>query len=116
MLAFALILLFIAMGLGLYVLTYVLKDKRTPKPVVVLHGVFAGFGLLIVLTYLAIGHATTLSIVGATLLGIAAVGGFIMFGIDVSKKPIPKVLALVHPLLAATGVFVLVYFAITTLT
>ncbi len=110
----SLILLLVAMIFGSLTLIRILKNKRTNKPIVVLHGVFAGFGLLMVLTYIAMGHTSTLPIVGATFLGIAAVGGFIMFGIDISKKRVPKSLAIGHPILAVIGVLLLVYYAITT--
>lgn len=108
----ALVLLLAAMPLGLIVLTRILKHKRTPKPIVVLHGIFAGFGLLIVLTYIALGNITILSVSGALLLLFAAAGGFVMFGIDVSKKPVPKALAIMHPILAASGVIILIYYAV----
>jgi hypothetical protein len=42
---------------------------------------------------------------------IAALGGFIMFGRDLSKRSVPKWLGVVHALAAVTG-FVLLFFAV----
>jgi hypothetical protein len=112
MLIFALVLFLIAAILGLVVLLTILKNRTTPKPVVVIHGIVGGFALLIALTYLALGNITPLYLtsMGFLLAGITV--GFIVFGIDISGSRIPKWLALLHPTLAGTGLIMLLIYVV----
>ncbi|MDR3478501.1 MAG: hypothetical protein P4M14_10780 [Gammaproteobacteria bacterium] len=108
MLQVAIVLLIFAAILGSVVLIAILKNHRTPKPVVVAHGSVAGFALLLIFTYIAMGHTDTLVIAGAIVLLIAAIGGFILFGLDVFTKRPPKVMAIVHPIIGISGIVLLI--------
>jgi hypothetical protein len=110
MLVFAMILFLCAVILGFVLLLSILKDRKTNKPLAVLHGTFGGFGLLVALTYIAIGTITPLYLAGIGILLIAITLGFIVFGIDISNMRIPKWLALLHPLFALTGIAILVVY------
>lgn len=111
MLLTAIILFAFAAVLGLSVLVPVLKNNSTSKPMAILHGALAAVGLVLVLIVVlnASGPAPTGSLI---FFAVAALGGFVMFGMDIKKKRIPKVLALGHPLLAAVGLIQLILFVI----
>ena len=111
MLGVAIMFFVFAAVFGLIVLIAILKNQTTPKPVVVIHGSLGGIGLLILLTYLAIGNITPLYIASLCLLLIAVAIGFTVFGFDISEKRIPKVLAILHPVLAISSVILLIVYA-----
>jgi hypothetical protein len=111
MLAVAITLFAFAAVFGLIILCAILKNMPTPKPVVVIHGSLGGLGLLLALTYLAIGDITPLYIASICLLLVAITIGFVVFGFDISGKRVPKSLAILHPLLAALGVIILIVYA-----
>ncbi len=110
MLAVAVIFFIFASVFGLVVLTEILRNHTTPKPVVLIHGFLAGIGLLIALTYAAMGHSSSLYVTGLVVLILAAIGGFTLFAIDVSQKKIPKLMAILHPILAITGVVIFIVY------
>src|SRR5687767_13208760 len=110
MLVFAVGLFIIAALFGLVVLTAILKDRPTPSLMVLMHGCFAVIALLIVITYVASGHTSTLLIISMSLFILAALGGLTLLTIDLSKKPIPKAIALAHPALAITALVLLVIY------
>jgi hypothetical protein len=98
----------VAAVFGLVNLIAILQNKPTPKVSVFLHGGIAAVGLLMVVVYV-MKH--TPSLLGSlTAFVVAAIGGFILFGIDMAKKPVPKWLAIIHPLIAATGLIMLIAF------
>src|SRR5215204_3128184 len=87
--------------LGMYLLTFVLKGKETPKAIVFTHGPMAVIGLVLLIIYaMKGGPSPTESLV---LFGLAALGGLYMLSRDLTGKPIPKFLAVGHGLLAVTG-------------
>jgi hypothetical protein len=95
--------------LGLYLLTFVLKGKETPKAIVFTHGPMAVIGVVLILVYMSKGGPQpTESLV---LFVLAALGGLFMFYRDISNKPIPKFLAVGHGLLAVGGFVMLLIFA-----
>ena len=99
-------------SIGAVILMAVLKDKPTPKPAVVAHGILGGFAILMCITYIAMGHTDTMLLTGVGLLLLAAIGGFYMFGKDVYKLPIPKVVAVIHPMIALSGVILLIVYVV----
>ena len=110
MLITSIVIFAVAAVMGLIVITALLKDKPTPKPAVFAHGALAAVALVLVIV-LAVnnpGHSPMPSIV---LFVIAAIGGFVLFARDMSKKPGPKVLAVVHALAAVVGFLILLAFA-----
>lgn len=109
MLITTIILFGLAAILGLVLITKVLKDRETPKPVVYSHGAAAAAGLvLLILAY--INRGGSLLMISVLLFVVAALGGFILFGRDLTGKGIPKWLAVVHALAAVSG-FVLLLIA-----
>ncbi|MDX1617815.1 MAG: hypothetical protein R3224_03455 [Balneolaceae bacterium] len=109
MLITTIILFALAAILGLILIGKVLKDEETPKPVVYAHGTAAAVALvLLIIAYLNRGDSLILTSV--LIFVVAALGGFILFGRDITGKQIPKWLAVVHALAAVTG-FVLLLIA-----
>jgi len=110
MLIIAICILFLVICLGLYLLTFVLQDKETPKGIVFIHGplAFTGVGLLSIYAYLY-QQSLFFSVI---LFLLAAFGGLILIYKDMTAKPIPKWLALIHgsvALLAFISVCILAY-------
>lgn len=103
MIIVACILLLLAAVFGLINLTSILKDKQAPRLAVMAHGIIAVFALFALAAYTVV-HPDTLLITGDILLVLAALGGFGLLMIDLSGKPIPKKIAMMHPLLAVVGV------------
>jgi hypothetical protein len=112
MLTAAIILFIIGAIFGLVILSAVLGDRATPKPVVFTHGAFVVVALILVIIYTGM-HGALSPITALVLFIIAALGGLTMFAIDMSKKPIPKWIAVVHPILAVIALIFLIVFVAT---
>src|SRR5688572_27248079 len=83
--------------LGMYLLSFVLRGKETPKAIVFTHGPMAVIGVVLLLVYMAKGGPNpTESLI---LFVLAALGGLFMVYRDLNNKPIPKLLAVGHGLL-----------------
>ncbi|RPI17841.1 MAG: hypothetical protein EHM58_07870 [Ignavibacteriae bacterium] len=95
--------------LGMLLLSYVLRDKETPKGIVFTHGPLAAIGIVLLIVY-ALGN-TPSPVESIVLFIIAAAGGTILVWHDVKRKPIPKWLAVTHGLIAVTAFVFLLYFA-----
>lgn len=109
MLITTIILFALAAVLGLILITKVLKDEETPKAVVYSHGAAAATALvLLIIAYM--NQGTSLLLTSLLIFIVAALGGFVMFGRDISGKRFPKWLAVVHGLAAITA-FVFLLFA-----
>lgn len=104
MLVYAIILFAIAAMFGLYLISRVFAGQLPAWAPVILHGLFAASGLLILL-YAAcvVGGAPTPVLVAAVLLLVAALGGFALFSFQLRKQVPPKSLAVIHALAAVTG-------------
>jgi len=105
---FLILLFIIAAIFGLVLITKVLTDKPTTTLIVLAHGSLAFIALLALVAYIASGHVDNLLIISLVLLSIAALGGFTLLSYDIRKKPIPKLLAIIHPLLAVSGIIALI--------
>jgi hypothetical protein len=112
MLVVGIIFLTFAVLFGIILLNAILNNKRTPKPVVFLHGAVAFFAILVLIGYIAAGHTDRLLIAALTLFLLAAAGGLVMFAIDIRKKPIPKLIALIHPLIGLSGFITLLVYVL----
>jgi hypothetical protein len=112
MLVVGIIFLLLAGLFGSILFRAVFKNKKTPKPVVFLHGSVAFFAILVLVGYIAAGHTDTLLITSLVLFLLAAMGGFYMFSYDMRKKPIPKAVALIHPVIAIAGFICLIVFVL----
>lgn len=109
MLKFAIVLFILAAVFGLIALLAILKNKPTPKPAVFIHGGLAAFALILLILFTTGGAGPT-PIASLVLFVAAALGGFVLFAMDMQKKPIPKPLAVIHPLVAAIGLILLILF------
>lgn len=114
MLLLAISLFVIAALFGLYVLIHILKDRPTPKPVVFIHGGIAATALLIV-AYASYLNPSYWLVTSLIVFLVAATGGLFMFGIDMSRRPIPKAVAIIHPLIAVIGLLILIFYVIQSL-
>jgi hypothetical protein len=81
--------------LGLILATMLFKKKETPKPVVVIHGLVAGSGLLLLFLH-TLGNPQRLLQVAIGLFVLAALGGVILFANDLRRRPGPLFLVVVH--------------------
>ena len=111
MLITTIILFALAAVLGVVLITKVFKDEDRPKAVIYSHGTAAAVALvLLIIAYMNQGGTTWL-MTSILVFIVAALGGFVMFGREISEKTIPKWLAVVHGLIAVTG-FVLLLIAV----
>src|SRR5688500_17869806 len=108
--SFSLVLFLTAALFGFHLLKHVLKKTPTPKGSLLFHSVFAAAGLAIVIYHVWEGERGHL-VTSLIFLVLAALGGFFMGFTDlILKKNPPKALAILHPILAVTGVvFLLLY-------
>jgi hypothetical protein len=93
---------------GMYLLSLVLQKKETPKFVAFIHGGFVVIAL-IMLGFYNSNHPGLMDCI--ILFVVAAAGGLVLFMRDLSSKPIPRWLAVVHGLIAVTGFVVLLVHA-----
>lgn len=112
MLVAAIILFIIAAMFGLIILTAILKDRPTPKPVVFTHGPIAATGLILLLIYLYYGPKDTLLITSVVLFILAALGGLTLFTIDMTNRRIPKLMAVGHPIVAVIALITLIAYVL----
>jgi inner membrane protein involved in colicin E2 resistance len=95
--------------LGIFLLTFVLRSKQTPKAVAFTHGPLAAIGLVLLVIY-TIEHRS--APIGSLLLFVAAAaGGFVLIALDLTRASVPKWLALLHGTIAAAGLILLLKFA-----
>ncbi len=109
MLTTAIVLFALAAIAGVTLFTFVLRAARTPRAVVVIHGLFAAIALVLVIVFVA--QSTEPSpITSMILFIIAALGGFTLLTLDLMKKKLPKWLAVIHGLIAALAFVLLLIF------
>lgn len=110
MLIVSIVLFLIAAIFGLIILTSILKNQPTPKKAVFTHGPIAATALIIAIIYAAMGHADPLLITIIALFALAALGGLTLFTIDMTNRPIPKLFAVMHPILAVIALVLLIVY------
>lgn len=109
MLMTAVICFALAALLGLYLLSFILRDKKTPKAVAFIHGPVAGIGLILLIIYSYL-HAAS-PITSLVLFILAAFGGIMLLYRDLSGQPVPKAMAIGH---GATAIVALIFLLIFT--
>lgn len=109
MLITSIVFFILAALLGLYLLSYILTGKHTPKRIVFIHGPLALIGLIILVVYAYI-H-TSSPWVSIILFIMAALGGVTMIYRDMTGKSVPKWMAIGHGLTATVGLIFLLIFA-----
>jgi hypothetical protein len=105
MLISAIALFSLAALLGIFLLTFVLRDKPTPKAVAFTHGPLAAAGLVVLVIY-AFRYRPA-PIESLALFVIAALGGFVLITLDLTRTAVPKWLALLHGTIAVAGLVLL---------
>jgi hypothetical protein len=104
----AIVLFAVAAMIGVYLLSFVLQKKETPKAIAIVHGLLAATALILVIVHTVKTGADLIQVI--ILFVITALGGIVLFARDITGKSLPKALALAHGLLAVTSfVFLLVY-------
>jgi peptidoglycan/LPS O-acetylase OafA/YrhL len=103
-------MLFLAVGLfilaalfGVFLLTRILGNKPVPGKIAMIHGAVAVVALLIVIAYMVLRGTSPQLNTSVVLFIMAALGGLTMMSFGLRKKPIPKVIAVIHPLVALVG-------------
>ena len=103
------VLFAVAAVFGVINLVRVVAAGRAPRATVYIHGAFAAVSLVLLVIY-SIINSQAAPIIAVILFVIAALGGFVLFGIDVATKKPPKWLGFVHGAVAVAGfVFLLVF-------
>lgn len=100
----------LAAVLGMFLISFVLKDKETPKAVVFTHGPLAVVGLILLIIYSV--KQSPGPVEAIVLFVIAAAGGLVMVWRDLTRRTVPKWLAVIHGLLAVAGFVFLLVFAL----
>lgn len=111
MLISAIFIFALAALLGLYLLSFVLRKKDTPKGVAFTHGPLGAIGIVILLIYSVL--YTPKPIVSLIIFIIAALGGFVLIYRDLTGKTLPRWLAITHGSIAVIGFLTLLIFAFT---
>lgn len=101
----------LAIFFGFIVFIQLLCDRPSFKPAVVIHGLVAVLGLSFLIAY-AIQHVGTKPWLSVGILILAAMGGLTLLSFDLRKKPAPKLLLILHPVAALTGLAFLIYYLI----
>ena len=95
-------------ALGVYLLALVLKGRETPGPVVLAQG---GFVSLVLLMLVTSSWNSGPGLTGSIIMFVtAALGALVLTYRDITARPVPKWLAVLHGLAAVSGfVFLLVF-------
>ncbi len=109
MLYIAIIFFTLAALLGLYLLSFVLTNKETPKGVAFIHGPLATIGLIILIIYALYNSPSP--IVSIVLFILAAFGGIMLIYRDLTGQSVPKWMAIAHGLTAIVAFIFLLVFA-----
>lgn len=115
MLIIGILFLLLTILFGAIILTAILKNKPTPKPIVLLHGSCALFAILVLASYIAAGHTEYLLVTSIILFVLAAIGGLTLLTFDIKHKPISKAIILGHPIIALSGFIVLIIYFVNQL-
>ncbi|MFZ6009372.1 MAG: hypothetical protein ACOYXT_03420 [Bacteroidota bacterium] len=102
----------LAAVMGLTVAIAILSKKpETPKAAVYAHGALGATALVLLIVYM-MNNPENYPQIALILFVVAALGGFILFYNDVSKKkPGPVGLVVIHALVAVTAFVLLLFFA-----
>ncbi len=100
----ALIIFIITALFGVYLISYIMIKKNTPKGIAMIHG---GLGALAIL-FLALNLSTYPWMV--LFFCLVAIGGFTLMIMDITGKKLPIWLTFGHGLLGLVGLCLLLYF------
>lgn len=106
-----LILFTVALLLGMYLLSFVVRNKETPKSIAFLHGIVAAIALVMLIIY---SVNTNEKVMASTILFVfAAIGGIFFFIKDITGKHLPKWLAIAHGITAEAAFVILLFYVFT---
>lgn len=109
MLILVIILFLVAALLGVYLLSFVLQNKNTPKGIAFTHGPIAATALILLIIYAFLHEPSPITSI--ILFILAAFGGLMLIYRDLTGKSVPKWMALGHGLTAIAGFLFLIAYA-----
>lgn len=112
MLILAICLFLLAATFGLAILVAILQDLPANKIALIGHGTVAGIAILVMVAYLIIYGTAPLLIASLVLFLLAAMGGLTLFTMGRKKMKVPKLLVIIHPLVALAGIITLVIYVL----
>lgn len=96
--------------MGMTLLSFVLRNQARPRALMIMHGLFAATGLVLLLSYVFRNKPGPME--SAILFVIAALGGITMAVRELGGKTVPKWLAVIHGLVAVSGFILLLIFTL----
>lgn len=108
----AAVLFAVAAAGGILLALHVARGTARPLGVVLAHGAFAAAGLVALIVAVT-GDVPTIAGWSLGLFAVAALGGFVLFGLDRTNRPLPLAGALGHGVIAVIG-FVLLLVGIAS--
>ncbi len=112
MLLAAIFLFLIAIAFGIAILTALLEERPAPTRAIFLHGFMVATALLLIIIYMFVNGSAPLLVAGLTLLLLGALGGLTLFTINKKGKTAPKLLIILHPIVAVIGLVILVIYVL----
>lgn len=94
--------------IGIYLLTLILRDKKTPKAAALVHGLFVIAAVIMLIAY--VGDNNPSPIESLVLFILAALGGIVLIYRDLTGKSLPKWLVIGHGVAAIAGFIFLLTF------
>ena len=94
--------------LGIYLLSFILQNKNTPKGIAFIHGPLAAVGLIILIIYAFLYHPSPY--ISIILFILAVFGGVLLIYRDITGKTIPRWIAIGHGFTAIAGFLFLIIF------
>ena len=100
----------LAAVLGAYLLSFILRNKKIPIKVVMIHGLFGAIGIILLILYPF--YYNPAPITSLVLFVAAACGGFTMMFMSKSGKTVPAWMAAGHGMVAIIGIITLIAFMV----
>jgi hypothetical protein len=94
--------------IGLFLISMVLRNRKAPLWLAMVHGALGLMGIGILIAY-AINYPGP--VIAIVLLAVAATSGLMFFFQDIRQQQVPKWLAATHAVIAGAGVLCLILFA-----
>jgi hypothetical protein len=107
----AVIVFAVAAVLGLALALNHFRDRPRPLPLVLAHGAFGALGLVLLFVVGSSGGIAGNWQLPLAVFVAAALGGFVLFGLDLKQKRMPSAIVVIHAL-AAVAAFVLLLVAV----
>ncbi|MDX1753263.1 MAG: hypothetical protein R3259_08770 [Salinimicrobium sediminis] len=105
----AVVLISIAIILGLYLLTFVVRKKTIPKGVALIHGTFAALGIIVLLIYALTTSSHHKHWDSLVIFLVAASLGIYLFSKDIRHLEFPPWMAVLHGAIGLTGLGWILY-------